>query len=99
MTRVVAAAFFIAASFVALRTYIEIDRRRFGLRCLSSAGVGVSAAIPAAVFRFTEHDSMNLLELLIVIAACGLLWLLGIFVTRHFVWGELLIVARRAVGH
>src|SRR3546814_2488760 len=72
MSRVVAAAFFLAATFVALRSYIEFDLRRFGLRYLRSAGVAVLAAIPAAVFRFTEHDSMNLLELLAVIAACGL---------------------------
>jgi hypothetical protein len=35
--------------------------------------------------------------LLAVASACGLLWLLGVFLTRHFVWAELLLVARRGL--
>jgi len=98
ISRCVAAAFFLAVTYFAIRSFIDFGLRRFGVRYLRSAGVAILAAIPAAAFRFTEHDSMNLLELLVVIAACGLLWLLGIAVTRHFVWGELMIVARRAFG-
>ncbi len=41
---------------------------------------------------------MDLLDLAALVAACGLLWLLGIFITRHFVWGELLLVARKGLG-
>ena len=98
IARCVAAVFFLAVTFVAIRSFIDFRLRSFGPRYLRSAGVAILAAVPAAAFRFTEHDSMNLLELLVVIAACGLLWLLGIAVTRHFVWGELMIVARRALG-
>jgi O-antigen/teichoic acid export membrane protein len=99
IARCLAAAFFLTANFLAIRSFIEFRLRSFGLRYLRSAGVAVLAAIPAAAFHFTEHDSMSPLELLVVVAACALLWLLGIAVTRHFVWGELMIVARRAFGN
>jgi O-antigen/teichoic acid export membrane protein len=99
IARCVAAVFFLAVTFLAIRTYIDFSFQRYGARYLRSAGVAILAAIPAAAFHFTEHDSMNLLELFVVVAACGLLWLLGIAVTRHFVWGELIIAARRPFGN
>lgn len=99
MARCVAATFFLAMTFLAIRSYIDFSLRRYGPRYLRSAGVAILAAIPAAVFRFTEHDGMSLPALLVVVAACGLLWLLGIAVTRHFVWGELLLAARRPFGN
>jgi len=99
ISRCVSAVFLVVLIFMATRRLIGFRLRNYGLRYLRSAGVAVLAAIPAAVFRFTEHDGMNIVELLVVIVACALLWLLGIAVTRHFVWGELMVVARRAFGN
>lgn len=99
ISRCVSAVFLITLTYIAVRRLIGFRMRSYGLRYLRSAGVAVLAAVPAAAFRFTGHDDMTLLELLVVIAACGVLWLLGIAVTRHFVWGELMVVARRAFGN
>ncbi len=99
ISRVVAAVFMITLTFLAIRSLIEFQLWRFGRRYLRSAGVAALAAVPAATFHFTQHDGMSLLELLMVITASALLWLLGIAVTRHFVWGELMIVARKAFGN
>lgn len=98
IARCAAAVFYLFITFLAIRPYVEFGMRSYGLRYLRSGGVALLAAVPAAAFHLTGHDSMSLLELLVVIAACGLLWLLGIAVTRHFVWGEIMLVARRAFG-
>ncbi len=98
ISRALAAAFFIAVTFLAIRELIDFQPGRFAVRYLRSACVAVIASLPAAFFHFAQRDAMTLLELLAVIAACAALWLLGIIVTRHFVWGELQMVARKALG-
>lgn len=98
ISRCVTAAFIVAVTYFAIRRHIDFSLARFGPRYLRSAAVAILAAIPAAAFHFAEPDGMNLLELLVVVATCGLLWLLGIALTRHFVWDELMLVARRAFG-
>ncbi|MEQ8357015.1 MAG: oligosaccharide flippase family protein [Kiloniellaceae bacterium] len=98
ISRVAAACFFIAVTFLAIRRLIDFQVGRYGLRYLRSAAVAMTASMPAAAFHFSGRASMNLLELLLVVVACGLLWLLAIAVTRHFVWGELQMAARRAFG-
>ena len=98
ISRVVAAAFLVCAVYVAVHRLIDFDLRRFGLRYLRSAAVAVLAALPAAAFHLSGEESMSLLELIALVIACGLLWLLGIAVTRHFVWSELMLVARKGLG-
>jgi len=98
ISRVATAVFTIIATFLAIRSFIDFQLWRFTCRYLRSAGVAVLAAVPAAVFHFTQHEAMGPLDLLVVVSACALLWLLGIAVTGHFVWGELRIVARKAFG-
>lgn len=98
ISRAVAACFFIIVTFLAIRSLIDFQVWRLGARYLRSAGVAVVAAVPAAAFHFTQRDSMSLFDLLLIVSACALLWLLGIAVTRHFVWEELQMVARKAFG-
>lgn len=99
ISRVLAAGFLMALVFAAVKPYIAAGLRGIAAGYLRAGGVALLACIPAAVFRFSGQDSMSLPELLAVIAACAALWLLGVVVTRHLVWGELRLAARRAVGH
>lgn len=98
ISRVVAACFFIVVVFLAVRRLIDFNAWRFGLRYLRSAGVAVLAALPAAAVHFSGRESLGILDLAVLVTSCGLLWLLGTYVTRHFVWGELLLVARKGLG-
>jgi O-antigen/teichoic acid export membrane protein len=98
ISRVIAACFFVAITFLALRDVIDFRPWHAAARYLRSACVATLAALPAAWFYFLQRESMTLVELLVLIAACAALWLLGIALTRHFVWGELQVVARKAFG-
>jgi len=98
ISRVAAAVFLMSVTFFAIRRLIDFSARRFGRRYLRSAIVAGLSAIPAAAFHLTGRETMTLLELAAIIASCGLLWVIGIAVTRHFVWGELRLVARKALG-
>lgn len=98
ISRVVAAIFLTTVVFLAIHRLVDFRPLSLGLRYLRSAGVAVFAAMPAAAFHYSGQDSLNLLELVALVAACGLMWLLGVYVTRHFVWSELLLVARKSFG-
>jgi O-antigen/teichoic acid export membrane protein len=98
ISRVVSASFLTVIVFLAIHRLIDLQPWRYGLRYLRSAGVAMLSALPAAAYHFSGQQSMNVFELAALVAACGLLWLLGVFVTRHFVWGELLLVARKSLG-
>jgi O-antigen/teichoic acid export membrane protein len=98
ISRVVAAVFLMSLTFLAIHRLIDFSWRRFGRRYLRSAIVAVLAAIPAVAFHLTGRETMTLLELAAIVASCGLLWVIGIAVTRHFVWSELRLVARKALG-
>ena len=98
ISRVFAAAFLIVLTYFAIREIVDFQPWRIAARYLRSACVAVMAALPAAFFHFSGRDSMTLLELLVIVTACAALWLLGIALTRHFVWGELQMVARKALG-
>jgi O-antigen/teichoic acid export membrane protein len=98
ISRAVAACFLIIVTFLAIRSLIDFQAWRFGIRYLRSAGVAVLVSLPAAASHFTGRATMTLPELLAILSACALLWLLGVGVTRHFVWGELMTVARKAFG-
>lgn len=97
-SRAIAASFLIVVVFLAVRRLIAFQPGRYALRYLRSLGVAVLAALPAAAFHLSGQESLNLFELVALVAACGLMWLLGVALTRHFVWGELLMMTRRARG-
>lgn len=98
ISRVAAACFLMILAFLSMRYLLDVSLRRFAACYLRAALVALLVAVPAAVFYFNGRSSMTLMELLVIIASCAVLWLLGIVVTRHFVWGELQLVARRAFG-
>jgi O-antigen/teichoic acid export membrane protein len=98
ISRVVSASFLTVIVFLAIRRLIDFHPGRYALRYLRSAGVAVLAALPAAAFHFSGQESMGLFELAALVAACGVLWVIGVFITRHFVWGELLLVARKGLA-
>lgn len=97
-SRVAAAGFLIGLTLLAIRDVVDLRPWQIAVRYLRSACVAAIAALPAVFFHFGGRDSMSLVELLVVIAVCAALWLLGIALTRHFVWGELQMVARKALG-
>jgi len=98
ISRVFAAVFLISLTFLAIRRLIDFSLLGFGKRYLRSAVVAVMVAAPAAAFHLSGRETMTLLELAAIVSGCGLLWVAGIAVTRHFVWGELRLVARKALG-
>ena len=73
-----------------MTTVIEFKLGIYFKLYLRSAVIAVIASIPAAVFHFTGRESMTLPELLLIVASCAVLWLLGIAITRHFIWQEVL---------
>ncbi|WP_420349454.1 oligosaccharide flippase family protein [Pelagibius sp.] len=95
ISRVVAAVFFISVTFIGIREFIDFRPGKYAAIYLRSAGVAAVAALPAAAIRFGGEERMNLIELLIVIAGCALLWVAGTAAARHLVWFEGIAVLRR----
>lgn len=98
ISRVIAAVFLMSLTFIAIHRLIDFSLLRFGKRYLRSAIVAAVVAVPAVAFHLSGRETMTLPELAAIVSSCGLLWLAGIAVTRHFVWGELRLVARKALG-
>ena len=99
LSRVAAACFLMVLVFRAVKPLLGIGLRGFAACYLRAGLVALLAAVPAVAFRLSGRENLTLVELLAIVAACAVLWLFGIVVTRHFVWGELRLVARRALGH
>jgi O-antigen/teichoic acid export membrane protein len=99
ISRVGAACFLMVLVYFAVRPLLGVELRSFAACYLRAGFVALLASVPALAFRVTGRDSLTLPELLAIVAASAGLWLLGIVITRHFVWGELRLVARRAFGH
>ena len=93
-SRVLVSIFVSIVVLLAVKSIIEFKLGIYFKLYLRSAVIAVIASIPAAVFHFTGRESMTLPELLLIVASCAVLWLLGIAVTRHFIWQEVL-----ALGH
>ncbi|WP_193369260.1 oligosaccharide flippase family protein [Pelagibius marinus] len=99
ISRVAAACFLMVLVFITVRPLLGVGLRRFAACYLRAGFVALLAAVPALAFHLSGRGSLTLPELLTIVAASAALWLLGIVITRHFVWGELRLVARRAFGH
>lgn len=98
VSRVAAACFLMLLVFLSLRSLLDTSLRAFAASYLRAFLVAVVAAVPAAIFHFSQRQTMTLVELLVIASSCAVLWLFGIVVTRHFIWGELRLLARRAFG-
>ena len=96
--RVAATSFLTVLVFFSIKPFIALQAWRLIAVYLRSGLVAVIASIPAAIFYFTEQETMTLQGLVLVVAACGLFWLGGIAITRHFVWIEGLRMAGSAMG-
>lgn len=96
--RVAATSFLTVVVFFSIRPFIALRPWRLIAVYLRSGFVALIASIPAAVFYFTDQQTMNLQDLLLIMAACGLLWVGGVAITRHFVWIEGLRMAGTAMG-
>ncbi|MGD1876744.1 MAG: oligosaccharide flippase family protein [Kiloniellaceae bacterium] len=94
ISRVVISVIFLTLIFFAVKSVIEFKLGTYVKLYLRSAVIAVVASIPAAVFHFTGRESMTLPELLLIVASCAVLWLLGIALTRHFIWQEVLSLGR-----
>jgi hypothetical protein len=96
--RVAATSFLTILVFFAIRPFIVLQAWRLITVYLRSGLVAGIASIPAGIFYFTEQGTMTLQGLVLVVAACGLFWLGGVAITRHFVWTEGLKMAGTAMG-
>ncbi|GAB4363786.1 MAG: lipopolysaccharide biosynthesis protein [Kiloniellaceae bacterium] len=99
VSRVAAAGFLMLLVFLAVRPLLAGCGRAFARAYLRAGAVALLAAIPPAAFRFSGRESLNVIELLAMVAACAVLWFVGVVATRHLIWGEMRLIARRAFGH
>ena len=98
ISRVAATSFLTILVFFAIKPFIALQAWRLLFVYLRSGLVAVIASVPPAIFYFTDQETMTLQGLVLIIAACGLFWLGGIAITRHFVWIEGLRMAGTAMG-